>query len=218
MYKSKEVFSMSEQKKIPVTVYSEMTPNPATMKFVANKMLIEDGATAEYLSLEETRGSSKLAEELFQFPFVKGIFIARNFITITKNDRIKWDFVTNELRVFITNYLSLNAEIIQKLPEPKVKEEIKEGKKVSEKIEPIINTDNDKAIVDLLEEYVRPAVEGDGGAIHFQSFDEETGKVTVVLKGACSGCPSSTATLKGGIETLLRNHIPQVREVVALEG
>jgi Fe-S cluster biogenesis protein NfuA len=195
-----------------------MTPNPATMKFVANKMLIEDGSTAEYLSLLDTKGSSKLAEELFQFPFVKGIFIARNFITITKNDRIKWDFVTNELRVFITNYLSLNAEIIQKLPEPKVKEEIKEGKKVSEKIEPIINTDNDKAIVDLLEEYVRPAVEGDGGAIHFQSFDEETGKVTVVLKGACSGCPSSTATLKGGIETLLRNHIPQVREVVALEA
>lgn len=209
---------MSEQKKIPVTVYSEMTPNPATMKFVANKMLIEDGATAEYLSLEDTKGSSKLAEELFQFPFVKGVFMARNFITITKNDRIKWDFVTNELRVFITNYLSLNPEIIQKLPEPKVKEEIKEGKKVSEKIEPIINSDNDQAIVDLLEEYVRPAVEGDGGAIHFQSFDEETGKVTVVLKGACSGCPSSTATLKGGIETLLRNHIPQVREVVALEA
>ncbi|MFP5470869.1 MAG: NifU family protein [Bacteroidia bacterium] len=209
---------MTEQKKIPVTVYSEMTPNPATMKFVANKMLIEDGATAEYLSLEDTKGSSQLAEELFQFPFVKGIFIARNFITVTKNDRINWDFVTNELRIFITNYLSLNPEVIQKLPEPKMKEEIKEGKKITEKLEPIINSDNDQAIVDLLEEYVRPAVEGDGGAIHFQSFDEETGKVTVVLKGACSGCPSSTATLKGGIETLLKSHIPQVREVVALEA
>jgi Fe-S cluster biogenesis protein NfuA len=188
------------------------------MKFVANKMLIEDGQTAEYLSLEDTKDSSKLAEELFQFPFVKGVFIARNFITVTKNDRIKWEYVTNELRVFITNFLSVNLNVVTKLPEPKVKEEVKEGKTVSHTIEPIINTDNDKAIVDLLEEYVRPAVEGDGGAIHFQSFDEETGKVTVVLKGACSGCPSSTATLKGGIETLLRSHIPQVREVVALEA
>jgi NFU1 iron-sulfur cluster scaffold homolog, mitochondrial len=209
---------MSEQKKIPVTVYSEMTPNPSTMKFVANKMLIEDGATAEYLSLEDTKDSSKLAEELFQFPFVKGVFIARNFITITKNDRIKWEYVTNELRVFITNYLSVNLNIVTKLPESKVKEEVKEGKTISQTIEPIINSDNDRAIVDLLEEFVRPAVEGDGGAIHFQSFDEVTGKVTVVLKGACSGCPSSTATLKGGIENLLRNHIPQVREVVALEA
>jgi NFU1 iron-sulfur cluster scaffold homolog, mitochondrial len=209
---------MSEQKKIPVAVYSEMTPNPSTMKFVANKMLIEDGATAEYLSLEDTKDSSKLAEELFQFPFVKGVFIARNFITITKNDRIKWEYVTNELRVFITNYLSVNLNVVTKLPEPKVKEEVKEDKTISQTIEPIINSDNDRAIVDLLEEFVRPAVEGDGGAIHFQSFDEETGKVTVVLKGACSGCPSSTATLKGGIENLLRNHIPQVREVVALEA
>jgi NFU1 iron-sulfur cluster scaffold homolog, mitochondrial len=209
---------MSEQKIIPVTVYSEMTPNPSTMKFVANKMLIEDGQTAEYLSIEDTKDSSKLAEELFQFPFVKGVFIARNFITITKNDRIKWEYVTNELRVFITNYLSVNLIVVTKLPEPKVKEEVKEGKTVSQTIEPIINSDNDRAIVDLLEEFVRPAVEGDGGAIHFQSFDEETGKVTVVLKGACSGCPSSTATLKGGIENLLRNHIPQVREVVALEA
>lgn len=207
---------MTNEKKIPVTVYAEMTPNPATMKFVANKMIIEEGETAEYLSYESTVGSSPLAEELFKFPFVTGVFIARNFITLTKNDRIKWEYVNNEIRAYITNYLSTNEKAVIKLPEPVVSETQEGDKKVAH--EPIINTDTDKMIVDLLDEYVRPAVEGDGGAIDFQSFDEESGKVTVVLKGACSGCPSSTATLKGGIENLLKNHIPTVKDVVALEA
>lgn len=206
---------MSEQKIIPVTVYAEMTPNPSTMKFVANKIIISDGNTAEYLTPESTLGSSKLAEELFKFPFVTGVFIARNFVTITKNDRIKWEFVNSELRAFITNFLSTNDYVVTKLPEPVVKDEADDKKALSS--EPIINTETDQQIVDLLDEYVRPAVEGDGGAIDFQSYNEETGVVTVVLKGACSGCPSSTATLKGGIENLLKNHIPSVKDVVALE-
>jgi NFU1 iron-sulfur cluster scaffold homolog, mitochondrial len=201
----------------PTTVYAEMTPNPATMKFVANRMIIEEGETAEYLNIEETKDSSPLAEELFKFPFVKGVFITRNFITITKNDRIRWDFVTQELRVFITNYLSLNEKAVLKIPAPRPVSIETEGKKVVD-ITPEIHTDIDQQIVDLLEEYVRPAVESDGGAIHFKKFEPESGIVTVVLKGSCSGCPSSTATLKGGIHTLLRSHIPSVNDVVALEG
>lgn len=211
MHKS---YNMTEKKIIPVTVYAEMTPNPSTMKFVANKIIIADGDTAEYLTYESTVGSSPLAEELFKFPFVTGVFIARNFVTITKNERIKWEFVNSEIRAFITNYLSTHEQAVIKLPEPIESED--SGEKAVNS-EPIINTPTDQQIVDLLDEYVRPAVEGDGGAIDFQSYNEESGVVTVVLKGACSGCPSSSATLKGGIENLLKSHIPSVKDVVALE-
>jgi len=210
---------MSETK-IPVTVYSEVTPNPAVMKFVADKMLIPTGEIAEYLSLEDAKGSSTLAEALFQFPFVSGIFITRNFIAITKNETIQWDMIHGEVRSYVTEFLQTNETAVQVVPEAKTREIETEDKseKIEVSIEPEINTDLDKMIVSLLEEYVTPAVESDGGAIHFKKFDEPSGVVTVVLKGACSGCPSSTATLKGGIESLLKNHLPEVKEVVALEG
>ncbi|MFT7611887.1 MAG: Fe-S cluster biogenesis protein NfuA [Parvicellaceae bacterium] len=210
---------MSETK-IPVTIYSEVTPNPAVMKFVADRMLISTGEIAEYLSLEDAKGSSTLAEALFQFPFVSGIFITRNFIAITKNETIQWDMIHGEVRSYITEFLQSNETAVQVIPESKTREIETEDKseKIEVSIEPEINTELDKTIVNLLEEYVTPAVEADGGAIHFKKFDEATGVVTVVLKGACSGCPSSTATLKGGIESLLKNHLPEVSEVVALEG
>ncbi len=208
------------ESKIPVTVYSEVTPNPAVMKFVADKMLIATGEVAEYLTIDSTKGSSTIAEALFQFPFVEGIFIARNFLAITKNETISWDLIHSEVRSFITEFLQTNEVVVQSIPQMSAREiesEIK-GEKIEVSIEPEINTELDQMIVTLLEEYVRPAVESDGGAIHFKSFNEENGQVTVVLKGACSGCPSSTATLKGGIETLLKSHLPEVNEVVALEG
>ncbi len=210
---------MSETK-IPVTVYSEVTPNPAVMKFVADKMLIPTGEVAEYLSPEEAQGSSTLAEALFQFPFVQAIFITRNFVAITKNNTISWDLIHSEVRSYITEFLQSNEVVVQQIPDIKTREvEVADQtEKVEVSIEPEINTELDQQIVDLLEEYVRPAVESDGGAIHFKKFDEASGAVTVILKGACSGCPSSTATLKGGIETLLKSHIPSVNEVVALEG
>lgn len=207
---------MTNTIKYPVTVYAEMTPNPATMKFVANKMIIEEGESAEYLNLEQTKNSSPLAEELFKFPFVKSVFITRNFVAITKNDRIRWDFVTQELRVFITNFLSVNDKAVTQIPAKPAEKDKAESASVDST--PEIKTDTDKLIVELLEEFVRPAVESDGGAIHFKKFEPETGVVTVILKGACSGCPSSTATLKGGIHSLLRSHLPQVNDVVALEG
>lgn len=204
--------------KRPVTMYAESTPNPATMKFVADVMLVSDGNTAEYVNQQEAKGSSRLAEALFNFPFVSGVFIASNFIAITKTDALQWEYVSEELKAFVLDWLQNNEVIIENALEEREVEVTQEGNKETISSAPRIVTDTDKKIFELLEEFVRPAVESDGGAIDFQSFDEVTGTVTVVLKGACSGCPSSTATLKGGIESLLKTHMPEVQEVVALEG
>ena len=202
----------------PVTVYAEMTPNPATIKFVADVMLINNGESVEFLSKEECKDHSKFADALFNFPFVSGVFISANFVTVTKSAAIEWNYVMQSLREFIHEWIADNEIIVEKTPELRafsVSDE-KGTELVSE--EPEINTELDRIIFELLEEYVKPAVESDGGAIYFKSFDEPSGKVTVVLKGSCSGCPSSTATLKGGIETLLKSHVPEVAEVVALNG
>lgn len=201
-----------------VTVYAEATPNPSTMKFVTDVMLMNGGESAEFLSLDDAKGHSSMAEALFAFPFVKSVFFANNFVTVTKTEAIQWDFVMNELREFVKDWVEKNDTIVEKLPEPK---SLTSGEGEKEKIisvEPELNTETDRLIHGLLEEYVKPAVESDGGAIDFKSFDEVTGIVTVVLRGSCSGCPSSTATLKGGIESLLKTQCPEVSEVVALEG
>ena len=202
----------------PVTVYAEMTPNPATIKFVSDVMLIGNGESVEFLSKEECKGHSKFAEALFNFPFVSGVFISGNFVTVTKSAAIDWNHVMQSLREFIHEWFAEHDVIVEKMPELRafsISDE-KGTELVSE--EPEINTELDRIIFELLEEYVKPAVESDGGAIYFKSFDEPSGRVTVVLKGSCSGCPSSTATLKGGIETLLKSHVPEVAEVVALNG
>ena len=161
-----------------------------------------------------------LAGVIFAFPFVSGVFITRNFVAITKNNTIAWDMIHSEVRMYITEFLQSNKVVVQKIPELQTREIEAESQeeKIQIDITPEINTELDKMIVTILDEYVTPAVESDGGAIHFKKFDEESGQVTVILKGACSGCPSSTATLKGGIETLLKSHFPEVQEVVALEG
>ena len=194
---------------VPVTVYAEMTPNPSTMKFVANKHLLGTGDSAEFNSMAETRGFSPLAEELFNLPFVQGVFIASNFVTVTKTDNLSWDFITMELREFIREWLSEGKEVLIQLPSKNPKTESESNKVIKE----FAPSEYDDAIRSLLDEYVRPAVENDGGAIDFRGYDN--GIVTVVLKGSCAGCPSSTATLKGGIENLLKQHLPEVQEVVA---
>ncbi len=198
---------------VPVTVYAEMTPNPNTMKFVANKYLLMTGDSVEFTSQAETKGYSPLAEALFGFPFVKGVFIAANFVTITKTPDLSWDFVTMELREFVKNFLMEGKDVLVQMPAPKPVASKKETTPGAQKS--YTPSEFDDAIVNLLDEYVRPAVENDGGAIDFRSFED--GVVTVVLKGSCSGCPSSTATLKGGIENLLKSHLPEVKEVVAEE-
>jgi Fe-S cluster biogenesis protein NfuA len=194
---------------VPVTVYAEMTPNPSTMKFVANKYLLITGDSAEFSSQSDAKGYSPMAEELFHFPFVKNVFMAANFVTITKTDNVPWDFITMELREFIKNWIAEGKDVLIQMPAPKTTAVEKEGQ-VTKEYTP---SEFDDAIRSLLDEYVRPAVENDGGAIDFRGYDN--GVVTVVMRGSCAGCPSSTATLKGGIENLLKSHLPEVKEVVA---
>ncbi len=194
---------------VPVNIYSEMTPNPSTMKFVANKYLLLTGESVEFTSSEDSKGFSPLAEELFKFPFVRGVFMASNFVTITKSDNIPWDFITMELREFIKSWIAEGKDVLIQMPVLKP---------VTETTDDVIKkvyspSEYDDAIRNLLDEYVKPAVETDGGAIEFRGFEQ--GVVTVLLKGSCAGCPSSTATLKGGIENLLKQHLPEVTEVVA---
>jgi Fe-S cluster biogenesis protein NfuA len=198
---------------VPVTVYTEMTPNPTTMKFVANKYLLATGDSVEFTNKNETKGFSPLADELFNFPFVKNVFIAANFITITKTDNVPWDFITMELREFIKGWITNGGEVLIQMP---TKKQQINDKIDGNQIKDFDPSEYDDTIRSLLDEYVRPAVENDGGAIDFLGFED--GKVTVVLKGSCAGCPSSTATLKGGIENLLKQHLPEVQEVVAING
>lgn len=193
---------------VPVTIYAEMTPNPASMKFVANKHILID-STVNFFSKAEAKGYSPLAEELFNFPFVQGVFISANFVTITKTESLSWDFVLMELREFLKAWLSEGKDVLIRMPEPKPIE-AKKSDTPTKVYEP---SEFDQAIKDLLDEYIRPAVEGDGGAIDFRSYED--GVVTVLLKGSCAGCPSSTATLKGGIENLLKQYIPEITSVVA---
>jgi Fe-S cluster biogenesis protein NfuA len=159
----------------------------------------------------DAKGYSPIAEELFKFPFVKGVFIAANFVTITKTDNVPWDFITMELREFIKTWIAEGKDVIVQMPPV-----IPDSEELNENRKDFLPHEIDDAIRDLLDEYVRPAVENDGGAIDYRGFDD--GIVTVVLKGSCSGCPSSTATLKGGIENLLKQHFDVVKEVVAENG
>jgi Fe-S cluster biogenesis protein NfuA len=194
---------------VPVTVYAEMTPNPSTMKFVANKYLLITGDSVEFSSKADAKGYSPLAEELLSFPFVKNVFIAANFVTITKTDNVPWDFINMEIREFIKGFIAEGKDVLIQMPAPKAVDSSDHNSPMKE----YAVSEYDDAIRSLLDEYVRPAVENDGGAIDFRGFED--GTVTVVLRGSCAGCPSSTATLKGGIENLLKSHLPEVKEVVA---
>lgn len=200
---------------IPTNVYAEMTPNPKTMKFVADRLLVEGSGVAEYASVRETKGSSQLAEKLFGFPFVKGVFIMSNFITITKTEELEWDLIVYELREFIREYLVANEKVVERLPEKaEVTADLAKSNS-SAANEDVIPTEFDDQIKTILRDYVQPAVENDGGLIDFKSFKD--GVVTVTLRGACSGCPSSISTLKGGIETMLTQMMPEVKTVEAEE-
>ncbi len=199
---------------IPYVIYIEGTPNPSSMKFVANKLLLVSGATAEYKTAAET-ADAPIAKQLFLFPFVNRVFISSNYITITKSDQVEWEEIMNELRSFIVDYLNKGNAIINQLP----KQEVAKDSSFKETIS--INTqhaapgnDVENKIIEVLEQYIRPAVEQDGGLITFKELKD--GIVTVQMRGSCSGCPSSTMTLKAGIEALLKRLLPDdVKEVVS---
>jgi Fe-S cluster biogenesis protein NfuA len=199
--------------KKPIVIYAESSPNPSAMKFVANMPLVPAGATVEYKTAAEAT-TSALARDLFMFPFVKQVFIANNYVTITKNDTVVWEEVIHHVRDFIKLFLEEGKPAVNELPTKEVATDntFAETKSVfTEHTAP--TTEAETKIVEILEEYIRPAVEQDGGLITFKSFVD--GVVTVQMKGSCSGCPSSTLTLKAGIEGLLKRMVPGVNEVVA---
>ena len=195
------------------SIYAESTPNPKVMKFVSNRMLADK--SIEINSLQETQGIT-IAEKLMRFPFVKSLYISSNFISITKKDNIEWGDIAMQLRVFITD--NLNSEGIKNYTE-----HVSEETGYSNKEDDINNkkgtikeySDSEKEVIAILDEYIRPAVESDGGAITLHSYIDNI--VSVNLRGACSGCPSATSSLKGGIESLLKQKINPDVVVVANE-
>ncbi len=181
-----------------VSIYLEANPNPNSLKFVADYMLVEPGQNYDFPDVESTK-HAPLAAELFEYDYVRRVFYMSNFITVTKTEDKQWIEIQDELKAHIIKYLQSGKPILEaSASETQVEE-----------------TDMDLKIKGLLEEYIRPAVEQDGGAIEYKSF--EAGVVKVFLQGSCSGCPSATVTLKSGIENLLKSMIPEVKSVVAEE-
>lgn len=187
-----------------VSIYTEMTPNPETMKFVANKLLYP-GKSADFPDIE-TAKPSPLATELFGFPFIKGVFIASNFVTLTKTTDTDWNDVMVSIRTFLKEYLEEGKEVINE-------EELNAQTATSSNTANADDSDVVKRVKEILENYVKPAVEMDGGAIQFKEYNN--GVVKLMLQGSCSGCPSSMITLKSGIEAMMKRMIPEVKEVVA---
>jgi Fe-S cluster biogenesis protein NfuA len=188
-----------------ISIYTEMTPNPETMKFVANKLLYP-GKSIDFPDAESA-SPSPLAQALFHFPFIKAVFIASNFVTLTKTaETDDWQDMIPTVKQFLKDYLEEGKVVVNEDEVQKMKQESSNE---------ITADDNDvvKRIKELLENYVKPAVEMDGGAIQFKSFED--GKVNLMLQGSCSGCPSSMITLKAGIEGMMKRMIPEVKEVVA---
>lgn len=187
-----------------ISIYTEMTPNPETMKFVANKLLYP-GKSIDFAE-ESLASPSPLAKELFGFPFVKGVFIASNFVTLTKTAETEdWQDVIPAIKQFLKDYLENGGIVVNE-------EELAQMQPTGN----TVHADDDdivKRVKELLENYVKPAVEMDGGAIQFKSYED--GVVNLMLQGSCSGCPSSMITLKAGIEGMMKRMIPEVKEVVA---
>ncbi|HXP52924.1 MAG TPA: NifU family protein [Bacteroidia bacterium] len=192
------------------SIYAEMTPNPMAMKFVADRMLLPEGAQLEFLKKEDAV-SSPVAMKLFDLPFVKGVYITTNFITVLKNEKAMWDDVVFDVRDYIKEFMQNGGKVWVKpvvdAANPKVN--VAPPAAVVNHTEP--TTDIEQKIIEMLDQYVKPAVENDGGMILFQSFKD--GVVTLQLKGACSGCPSSSLTLKSAVEQMLKRMVPEVKEV-----
>ncbi len=196
----------------PVIIYTEQTPNPESLKFVTSRMLYH--GTADFRTEDLAKEWSPIGTELFEMPFVKGVYISNNFVTITKEFNYSWEDIMLKIKDFIKAYVQDGKEILKDgFAEAMEKIEAEKGASyqyTGDQLEIV------KKIKELIETYVKPAVEMDGGNIEFKSFNE--GVVTVVLQGSCSGCPSSSVTLKSGIEGMLKRMVPEVTEVVAEMG
>lgn len=202
---------METATKSPVMIYTEQTPNPESLKFVTNKMLYR--GTADFRKEELAKEWSPLATELFQLPYVKGVYICNNFVTLTKELNYQWEDIMLNGKEFIKKYVEDGKTIINEgfeEAQAKLEAESSNYEYTGDEAELVAK------IKELINTYVKPAVEMDGGNIEFKSFKE--GVVSVILQGSCSGCPSSTVTLKSGIEGMLKRMVPEVTEVVAEMG
>ena len=198
-------------KKNPVTIYAESTPNPGVLKFVANKNLVT--STFEFASIEDAK-PSPFATALFQFPFIKSVFLDKNYVSITKFDVVEWEEITLELRTFIKTYIEDGKEMVGSTAAVELKKTTEQLDKAYDKLDDI-----SKEIINILEQHVKPAVASDGGNIMFESYNKENKVVKVILQGACSGCPSSTFTLKNGIEAILKEMMgAKIERVEAVNG
>ena len=203
---------MDTQTANPVMLYTEQTPNPESLKFVTNRMLYR--GTADFRTVDLAKEWSPLATSLFDMPFVEGVYICNNFVTITKALNYQWEDIMLKTKEFIKQYVTDSKPIINEgFEEATAKQEEQKGASMQYEGE---EAEIVEKIKDLIEKYVKPAVEMDGGNIEFKSYDK--GKVGVVLQGSCSGCPSATVTLKSGIEGMLKRMVPEVTEVVAEMG
>jgi len=193
--------------KVPVSIYAESTPNPSVMKFVANKKLVSE--SVEFKNIDEAK-HSPFAQKLFHFAYVKDVFMNENYVSITKFDIKSWDEVMMEIREFIRAFIEKGNTIIEHYP----------SKNTNKKFtSPRNNNPLEDQIISILDEYIKPAVASDGGNIQFDSYDPAKKSVQVILQGACSGCPSSTLTLKNGIENMLKEMMPgKIENVVAING
>ena len=201
----------NKTKKQPITVYAETTPNPSVLKFVCNKLLTK--TALECKNIDET-SASPLAKELFKFPFVKEIFIDENYISVTKFAVTEWDEITLELRTFIKEYIENGNTVIDETAIVITEIHQKQQEAYFDTLDV-----TSQQIINIIEEYVKPAVQSDGGNIMFESFDPIEKRVKVVLQGACSGCPSSTFTLKNGIENMLKDMLKdEAIKVEAING
>ena len=199
------------KKQVPVTIYAEATPNPSVMKFVANKKIVS--GTFEFISIEDAK-LSPLATELFHFPFVKSVFIEENYVSLTKYDITEWQDITVQVRDFIRAFIADGKTVILAEAAETLQTDSTHKDKAFDALD-----DTAKEIVNILEEYVKPAVASDGGNIQFIGYDSDLKNVSVLLQGACSGCPSSTFTLKNGIENMLKQMLPgKVETVEAING
>ncbi len=198
--------------KSPVMLYTEQTPNPESLKFVSNRMLYR--GTADFREEELAKEWSPLGTALFELPYVKGVYVCNNFVSITKEFNYAWEDIMLKLKDFLKNYIQDGGVIVAEgFEEAMAKLESERGASYEYSEEETVIV---KKIKDLIDTYVKPAVEMDGGNIEFKSFNE--GIVTVILQGSCSGCPSSTVTLKSGIEGMLKRMVPEVKEVVSEMG
>ncbi len=198
--------------KSPVMLYTEQTPNPESLKFVTNRMLYR--GTADFREEELAREWSPLATALFELPYVKGVYICNNFVTVTKELNYAWEDIMLKLKEFLKGYVEEGGAIVSDgftEAMTKIEEERGASYEYTEDEAELV-----RKIKELIDTYVKPAVEMDGGNIEFKSFQE--GKVTLIMQGACSGCPSSTVTLKAGIEGMLKRMVPEVKEVISEMG